>query len=59
LLEVKGSKLTIAEFDILDGTPVLDIKPYSPGFDSFPDAKGGWLDRNSTTRESADDRFTS
>lgn len=30
--------------DLLDGTPVLDIKPYIPYCDAFPDARAGWLD---------------
>ena len=30
--------------DLLDGTPILDIKPYIPAFDSFPEAKAGWMD---------------
>ncbi|NUQ36124.1 MAG: SAM-dependent methyltransferase, partial [Planctomycetaceae bacterium] len=29
--------------DILDGTPVLDIKPYVPYADAFPGARTGWL----------------
>ena len=29
---------------MLDGTPVLDIKPYIPAVDAFPDAKAGWRD---------------
>lgn len=42
LLEVKGLKLYISESDILDGSPVLDIKPYLPYSDSFPEASTGW-----------------
>lgn len=42
LLGVEGLTLHIAEFDMLDGTPVLDIKPYLPFADSFPDAGTGW-----------------
>ncbi len=30
--------------DLLDGTPVLDIKPYVPYADSFPSARAGWLE---------------
>jgi len=36
VLHVKG-------LDLLDGTPVLDIKPYIPAFDSIPDARTGWV----------------
>ena len=34
LIEVKGTTLVIEEVDILDGTPLLDLKP-NPGFDSY------------------------
>lgn len=42
LIERKGLNLTVAEFDLLDKTPILDIKPYLPYADSFPDASAGW-----------------
>ena len=35
--------LVIDDVDILDGTPLLDIKPYVPAFDCFPDARAGWF----------------
>jgi tRNA (Thr-GGU) A37 N-methylase len=47
----------VADLDIVDGTPLLDIKPYVPRFDAFPDATAGWLDENSEDRRTADDRF--
>ena len=40
---VEGATLHIRDVDILDGTPLLDIKPYVPQFDSVPDAEIGWL----------------
>jgi len=40
---VRGNKLEISEVDIIDGTPLLDIKPFVPQFDNRPDAKSGWL----------------
>jgi tRNA-Thr(GGU) m(6)t(6)A37 methyltransferase TsaA len=40
--KVDGLKIFISESDILDGTPVLDIKPYLPYSDSFPNVKTGW-----------------
>ncbi len=43
LLKVEGLKIVITESDILDGSPVLDIKPYLPYSDSFPDVKTGWV----------------
>jgi tRNA-Thr(GGU) m(6)t(6)A37 methyltransferase TsaA len=44
LLEVKGRTLRVADVDLLDGTPVLDIKPYVPYADAFPASRHGWLE---------------
>jgi len=30
--------------DLLNGTPIIDIKPYVAAFDAFPDAKAGWME---------------
>ncbi len=57
LLGVDGTTLHVAGLDLLDGTPVLDIKPYAPLFDAFPEARAGWLDATSHAREAADERF--
>jgi len=43
LLGVNGSVLQIRGVDLLDGTPVLDIKPYVPAFDSVAAERTGWL----------------
>lgn len=43
LLRVDGLVLHVRDLDLLDGTPVLDIKPYLPYADAFPDAKTGWV----------------
>jgi tRNA-Thr(GGU) m(6)t(6)A37 methyltransferase TsaA len=43
LLQVQGLTLRIRGLDMLDGTPVLDIKPYVPYADSIPTATPGWL----------------
>jgi tRNA (adenine37-N6)-methyltransferase len=42
LEKVEGLNIYISESDILNGSPVLDIKPYLPYTDSFPDIKTGW-----------------
>jgi tRNA (adenine37-N6)-methyltransferase len=42
LIRREGAVLVVSGFDALDGTPVLDIKPYSPEIDCIPDATGGW-----------------
>jgi len=52
-------KLTVLDVDMLDGTPLLDIKPYVPQFDSYPEAKAGWLETARTCRDLADGRFSS
>jgi hypothetical protein len=39
----EGNVLHVRELDMLDGTPVLDLKPYIAYADAFPDAKQGWL----------------
>jgi tRNA-Thr(GGU) m(6)t(6)A37 methyltransferase TsaA len=44
LLGVDGLCLRVQNLDILDGTPVLDLKPYIPYTDSIPHATNGWLD---------------
>ena len=44
LLKVDGLTLYVDEADLLNGTPVLDIKPYIPMADAFPDAKAGWVE---------------
>lgn len=46
LEKVEGLKIYISQSDILDGSPVLDIKPYLPYSDSFPDAATGWVKKN-------------
>jgi tRNA (adenine37-N6)-methyltransferase len=43
LLGVRGRFIHVAELDALDGSPLLDIKPYVPAYDSFPDVRIGWL----------------
>ena len=35
-------RLRMTGIDVLDGTPLLDIKPYIPRFDCYPDASEGW-----------------
>lgn len=44
LLKIEGRTLHLNGVDLLDGTPVLDIKPYVPYADAFPGSKAGWID---------------
>jgi tRNA (Thr-GGU) A37 N-methylase len=46
----------VADLDVLDGTPLLDIKPYVPDCDVFPVERVGWYARARGSRI-ADDRF--
>ena len=45
LLHVDGDRLDIEGIDMLDGTPLLDIKPYVPDFDIRENAQIGWYGR--------------
>ncbi len=44
LLKIDGLTLYVDEADLLNETPVLDIKPYIPMADAFPEAKAGWVE---------------
>ncbi|MFW6041297.1 MAG: tRNA (N6-threonylcarbamoyladenosine(37)-N6)-methyltransferase TrmO [Thermoplasmatota archaeon] len=46
LNKVEGNKLHIENVDIIDGTPLLDIKPYVPDFDIHDVESFGWLEKN-------------
>ncbi|MBO4468660.1 MAG: SAM-dependent methyltransferase, partial [Clostridia bacterium] len=43
-------ELIVSGADLLDGTPIYDIKPYLPYADSIPDALGGFTDENKRHR---------
>ncbi|MEI6206508.1 MAG: tRNA (N6-threonylcarbamoyladenosine(37)-N6)-methyltransferase TrmO [Desulfuromonadales bacterium] len=43
LLGREGNILLVSSIDVLDGTPLLDIKPYVTRFDCFPEASEGWF----------------
>ena len=57
LLGITGRCLRVADLDVLDNTPLLDIKPYVPRFDRFDVTRCGWLDAASAKDCLADDRF--
>jgi len=56
---IENGVLHIQNVDMLDGTPLLDIKPYVPKFDDQIKVRTGWLERTSKTvaTRKADDRF--
>jgi tRNA-Thr(GGU) m(6)t(6)A37 methyltransferase TsaA len=45
LLHVEGNRLDIEGIDMLDGSPLLDIKPYVPEFDTRENVRTGWYGR--------------
>ncbi len=47
LLSCENNVLTIEGVDVLDGTPLLDIKPYVPDFDHRADVRTGWYETRS------------
>lgn len=59
LEKIEGNLLHIRNVDILDGTPLLDIKPYVPGFDAQGAIRCGWLEqaKASVSERRSDERF--
>jgi len=60
LLEIRENRLTVRGIDVLDGTPLLDIKPYVEAFDRVEGSRSGWLEASldEISRKRADGRFT-
>ncbi len=56
LLAIEGARLRVAELDVLDGSPLLDLKPYVPDCDVFEVDRVGWL-ASAPGRRVADSRF--
>ena len=48
LVRIEGMSLHVRGVDLLDGTPILDIKPYLPYADAFPASRAGWIDEIAT-----------
>jgi tRNA-Thr(GGU) m(6)t(6)A37 methyltransferase TsaA len=59
LLRIEGCTLHLGNVDILDGTPLLDVKPYVPAFDRPERARAGWLEatQGNVGEALSDDRF--
>jgi len=60
LIQVEGNTLHVEDVDILDETPLLDIMPYVPSFDTRELERIGWLERNvhNLSASQDDGRFT-
>ena len=59
LIRIRECSLDVENVDILDGTPLLDIKPYVPEFDHQQDCRTGWLEkaRGRVKEKRSDERF--
>ena len=57
LVGIEEGVLDVADVDMVDGTPLLDIKPYVPEFDSYPASRAGWFDQAESRERLADGRF--
>lgn len=60
LLGIEGNSMRLRGVDVLDGTPLLDVKPFVPAFDvPRGDVRTGWLEkrRHDAVETRADDRF--
>jgi tRNA-Thr(GGU) m(6)t(6)A37 methyltransferase TsaA len=58
LIGIQGNTLSIQGVDFLDGTPVLDIKPFVGEFDDRSNIRIGWLEAARKQTKTADDRFS-
>lgn len=59
IVSVQDNIVTLKGIDVLDGTPLLDIKPYIPQFDAVSNVKTGWMNKNKTevSNTVSDSRF--
>jgi tRNA-Thr(GGU) m(6)t(6)A37 methyltransferase TsaA len=58
LVGIEGAVLTIEDLDIVDGTPLLDIKPYVDEFDRRDELRLGWLEEARKRTTESDRRFS-
>jgi tRNA (Thr-GGU) A37 N-methylase len=59
LISRKENILEIEDLDIIDGTPLRDIKPYFPDFDNFDNVRSGWMEKHigKVNNHKSDNRF--
>ena len=59
LLEVRGTEVRVQGIDVLDGTPLIDIKPYIANFDHVAESTSGWMTagRKEVAGKLSDSRF--
>ena len=52
IIKIEGNAVEVADLDALDGSPILDLKPYIPIGDAIPEAvTPGWLKRSKTSAD--------
>jgi tRNA-Thr(GGU) m(6)t(6)A37 methyltransferase TsaA len=56
---IEGQTLYVQNIDVLDGTPLLDIKPYVTDFDRPENVRSGWVEqsKDKVSTKKSDDRF--
>jgi tRNA-Thr(GGU) m(6)t(6)A37 methyltransferase TsaA len=60
LIGIEGNKLYLEETDMLDGSPLIDIKPFYPRFDNRDNCRIGWLQKSELAKAEelrSDERF--
>jgi tRNA-Thr(GGU) m(6)t(6)A37 methyltransferase TsaA len=59
VVSIEAGTIHVLDVDVLDKTPLLDLKPYVPDFDAWPKARAGWVDevRGRKRHGRADSRF--
>jgi tRNA-Thr(GGU) m(6)t(6)A37 methyltransferase TsaA len=59
LIDIKNCVITVEGIDVLDNTPLLDIKPYIENFDSVENSRSGWMtaDIDEVAKKRSDSRF--
>ena len=59
LEKIEGNLLHVIDIDVLDGTPLLDIKPYMDKFDGVTDSRSGWMQASEkdVAEKRSDSRF--
>lgn len=59
IVAIAGDTITVRGIDVLDGTPLLDIKPYIAAFDAVGPSRSGWMRASAAAvaRKRSDDRF--
>jgi tRNA-Thr(GGU) m(6)t(6)A37 methyltransferase TsaA len=55
LIRINGPVLHVRDLDMVDGTPLLDIKPYVPAFDHRDEIRIGWLQKNISKLQGSED----